>query len=104
MRLNRSTSANRMVLPTTGTRSTIRSLVCLPHSVRSATRTARTSTPIPASSAHHHADRKSVTASSMRVGSGSSAPRLAKNTRNLGSTNPASTATVTTDIAATAPG
>ena len=41
---------------------------------------------------------KSVVAISIRVGSGSSASRLSKKTLNLGSTNVASTTTVTSDI------
>ncbi len=50
--------------------------------------------------AHHQSVKNLVTASSIRVGSGSFASRLAKNTLNRGSTKLASTTTVATDISA----
>ena len=53
---------------------------------------------MPAARAHHQSVRKSVTASSIRVGSGSFAFRLLKKTLNFGSTNVASTVTVTIAI------
>ena len=72
--------------------------------MRSAATTAEHDAATPAASSHHQVVRKSVTASSIRVGSGSLASRLSKNTLNLGSTKAASTMTVTMDMTATAVG
>ena len=100
MRLKRSTMACRTVGPTAGMPSRTRSRACLPPSVRTAKRYALSSARTTASTAHHQCAKKSVTASSIRVGSGSFAPRLWKKSLNRGKTKVASTTTVTSDIAA----
>jgi hypothetical protein len=74
--------------------------VYLPDSVRKKTMLPTTTTTVPPRMTGHHCVRKSVNPSRMRVASGNSALKSAKNVLNRGSTKPTSTVTVTTAITA----
>ena len=103
-RVNRSMTANRIVIPRTGTRSNVASRSRRPDVERMPTKYPAAAAIRPATRSHHQLPRKAVAASRSRVGSGSLASRPEKKSLNFGRTKTARTTTVPADITATIAG